>query len=356
MSFTMPFYATREEVKSALDSHESARNNSQIDRALDSASRAIEALTHRKFFPVLGVRKFDYPQRCNAVRRMPYYRLWLNSNELVSVSSLVSGGVTIASSDYFLRRGDDLDEPPYSYVEINLASGAAFSMVDTHQRQTVITGTWGWSVDTTSAGLLVGALDATQTTVVVSDSSLLGVGDLVLLGSEYVIVTDRGSSDTDTTLGADLTALQSAQTITLAGSGSLHVGETITVGAESMLVLDVTGSSATVKRAWDGSTLAAHDSGATIYAPRSLTVVRGAQGSTAATHEDGSAVAKHAVPGLLRDLCIAEAMNRLEQEGSAYARTVGSGDAQRPAPGGALKQLRADVVSAYGRGLRMRTV
>lgn len=348
MSFTLPLYATREEVKSALDSHETARNNQQIDRALNSASRAIEELTHRKFYPAIGVRKFDYPRKGSKS-----YRLWLGSNELVSVSSLVSGGVTIAGTDYYLRRGDDVDAAPYSYIEINLATSSMFSASQSWQRQTVVTGTFGYGVDTSTAGALGVAISSTSaTSAVVTDSSRVGVGDLILVDTEYLLITDKAMLTTSQVCSV-MTAAQSNVTITGVSAGTVFVGETILIDSERMLVVDVSGTTVTVKRAWDGSTLAAHNVSTTIYAPRTLTVVRGVQGSIAATHLISAAVNRHEVPGPVRDLAIAEAMNRLLQEGSGYARTVGSGDSERPASGGALTALRGDVVTSYGRQARM---
>jgi hypothetical protein len=89
------WYCTREDVKSSLDSKESARNNGQVDRAIESASRAVEGLTHRRFYPETDTRYFDWP---NAQYARPW-RLWLDQHELVSVATLSSGGTTIAASD-----------------------------------------------------------------------------------------------------------------------------------------------------------------------------------------------------------------------------------------------------------------
>ena len=63
-----PWYATREQVKRALDSAETARNNAQVDRAIASASRTIEAQMHRRFYPWDGIRYFGYPARNDGSR------------------------------------------------------------------------------------------------------------------------------------------------------------------------------------------------------------------------------------------------------------------------------------------------
>src|SRR5690606_22447868 len=56
-----PWYTTRETVKAALDYKETARNDAQVDRAIESASRAVEGLLHRRFYPETATRYFDWP-------------------------------------------------------------------------------------------------------------------------------------------------------------------------------------------------------------------------------------------------------------------------------------------------------
>lgn len=81
---------------------------------------------------------------------------------------------------------------------------------------------------------------------------------------------------------------------------------------------------------------------------------RGATGTTAATHSDAAAITRNVPPHPITTLCIAEAMVTLAQETSAYARTVGSGDAQMEARGMGLEAAWKDARS-YRRG-RMATV
>src|SRR3954471_12140741 len=127
---TTPLYATREEIKAELDVKETARSNARIDRALADATDSVYGLCHRIFYPVATTRYFDWPPRSGAT---PWI-LRLNNNELISVASLVSGGVTIAAGDYLLRRADDRDEPPYTRIEINLGSDASFGGGNTYQQ------------------------------------------------------------------------------------------------------------------------------------------------------------------------------------------------------------------------------
>ena len=124
-----------------------------------------------------------------------------------------------------------------------------------------------------------------------------------------------------------------------------------------MLVEDISGNNLTVKRAWDGSPIAAHTAGAVIYAPRTLTVTRGALGTTAATHSSGATVQRWDPPGQASQLCVAEALTDLLQGRSGYARTAGSGDSEREASGRGLRDLRERVYnSELARKGRMRSI
>ena len=154
---TTPWYATREDVQRALDSKLTARNNAQIDRALESASRDVDALCHRRFYPETDTRSWDWPGQQYALP----WRLWLDDNELISVTALTSGGTTIAASDYFLEpnRGG----PPYNRLEIDLDSTAGFGGGNTHQRAITVTGLFGYANDETSVGTLTAAVSSTTT-------------------------------------------------------------------------------------------------------------------------------------------------------------------------------------------------
>ncbi len=330
-------YCTREAVQDAFDVREAAHRSTQIDDALRSASDDIDAWLNRHkhgVAPTIATRYFNWP-----VQDGQAWRLWLDENELVSVATLTAGGTTIAASDYFLEPVNS--GPPYTNIEIDLSSSASFTNSGTAQRAIRIVGTWGVGDQQDPAGLLDEALDASETGVNVTNASLVGVGDVLLVDSERMVVTDRSSITTAVNLGTALTAQKSNQTI--AGiSGGFNVGEVLLIGSERMKIVENNGTDLTVIRAYDGSTLAAHSIGATLFAYRTLTVERGALGTTAATHLTAAAITKWRVPDLIRDLCKAEAITRLEQEFSAYGARVYSDEAERDSSG-------TDVVS--GRGL-----
>lgn len=348
---TSVWYCTREDVKSALDSPETARSNAQVDREIEAASRSIESLMDRRFYPWTGTRYFNWPDHGYGSPDT----LFLGADELISVTTLTTDGTTVVAGDYFLEPVNE--GPPYNRIEIDRDSDPAAEFItgDTNQRTIVITGLFGYTADSAPAGALAAAVSSTTaTTLTVTDSSLIGVGQLIRVDDERMNVTGKAMLDTGVNIdaGDSLTAAAADVSITMStATGAPAVGEVILIGSERMLVVDLAGLVLTVKRAWDGSVLAPHAGSADIYAPRTLTVERGVLGTTAATHLTAAAVTKHVVPGLIRQLCIAEALTALLQEGSGYARVVGSGDSQREASGRGLLDVREQAIEAHQRGL-----
>lgn len=346
-------YTTRERVKSALDIAETARVNALVDRAIESGSRMAEGLLQRRFYPWTGTRYKDWPD----VQSRRSWKLYLDEDELVSVTSLVAGGVTIASGSYFLEPSN---APalglPYTQIQINLASTAVFDSDDTHQRAIAIGGVFaGCTLDETPGGTLAEALDSSETAVDVSDSASVGIGSLLRVDSERMIVTNKTLLTTGQTLQTPLTAAESDQSVVVTTGSAFAVDEMITLDAERMRIVDIAGNTLVVQRAQDGSTLAAH-TGSTIYAPRTLTVQRGVLGTTAAAHSSGADLAVHVVPGPVESLSTAYALNEVLQKASGYARISGAGENAKEFTGRGIKSLEADAVQAYGRRARYRGV
>lgn len=355
MPVTEPCYCTREQVKRATDFKETARTDTQIDRAIQAAARTIEGELHRRFYPEDTARVFDWP---NFQYAYPW-RIWFDQWELAAIPTAVtSGGVTIPLTACNFEPANS--GPPYTYLELRRDQPYSFGVGSTPQRDVTITGTWGYTLDTAPAGTLAAAVSSTMaTTVTVSDGSLVGIGDLLIVDDERMLVSGRATEDTGQTIAAGATAANPGDNaITIADGTQVHVDEVIQVDSERMLVTDVTGNTVTVKRAWDGTVLAAHTVGARVYAFRALTVLRGQLGTTAATHTSATAVSVHRVPSLVRDWAIAEASNQVLQEIGGYARiarTQNGGSKPAAAPV-ALDDLRDRAITRYGRKARQRVV
>jgi hypothetical protein len=345
-----PVYCTREDVKGALDSKTTARDDTQVDRAIRTGARNAEGLLHRRFYPQVATRFFDWP---NDQYARPW-RLWLDDNELIAVTSLTTGGQPIAPSDFFLEPANS--GPPFRSIELDLDSNAAFGGGDTHQRDIAIEGLWGYRNDETQVGQLTADLGLTGSAGIQLDATV-GVGAILRIDQERLIVVAKSMVDTGQDLaGPGLATSDADVTVPVTTGTAFDVDEIILLGAERMLVVDVAGNNLIVKRAWDGSVLAAHSTGADVYGLTGYTVERGQLGTTAATHTNGTAIWRWEPPATLRSLNIAEAINTIQQEQSAYARTVGSGDNERETAGRGLRQLRDEAYTELGRKARSRAI
>jgi hypothetical protein len=346
-----PCYTTREQVARAADVKLSARSTDQVDRAIQTASENIDAHMHRQFYPLDTTRRYDWPNWQSAAP----WRIWFDQNELadvtVKVPTVTSGGVAIPAANIFW--GPWNYSPPFTFLELDRSSTSTFSQGATPQRSVVITGTFGYWLKTRPAGTLGAAIsDTTGTTVTASTSTgaLFGVGDLLLVDSERLLVTDAqfASTSISFTNGLGSSPPSAADNIISVPSGpAFAVNEEILIDAEWMLIQAISGNNLIVRRAWDGSVLATHSPGV-ISARRSLTVVRGATGTTAATHSNGAALSVFSVPRLIGDLALAEAAVQVLQEtgGGENASNLGAG----------LADKWDEAKSAYRRGPRMRVI
>jgi hypothetical protein len=381
MTVSRPCYCSREDVQRALDAHDTAASNARIDRAIQSAATAISGTEpgagrlKRSFFPEDATRFFDWPNYDYAYP----WRIWLSQHDLIVPTSLVTGGVTIPLDQVFAEPVNS--GPPYTYLELDRSTSAAFGgNAATPQHSVMVTGTWGYNAEMDAAGTLAAAVaTTTAATVTVTDGSLMGVGDLLILNpgraaapypsaagyagalgaytGERVLVTDRAAVATGQVQSdSGCSSVSAADNSLLVADGTqVHVYEVLQLDSEQMLVENVTGNVATVKRAWNGTVLAEH-AAAAVYAFRLLSVLRGQLGTAAATYSQGAAVSRHRPPPLVRDLALALAENQAEQETSGYARTVGEGDNARPASGSALWWAWQQAIEAHGRKARIRAV
>lgn len=381
-----PAYCNRFEAQRSLDFAPGADSSASIDRALISVAETIEGADgiHRVFFPSDDTRYFDWPNQggSGGGQYADPWRLWLDENDIACMTQLVAGGVSIGLDQVFLRPYDNprKQRPYFTHLELDRSTSVSFgNQQQTPQYSIAISGTWGYGADADPAAVLAASVAPSDTAVTVSDGSNAGPGDLVVLGygrgtapfpasaphagavapflGERVLVTDASPAATGLTQdGSGVTAADdSDQALQWTGSGQLNAGEVITLDAEDMLVLKIVGSIAVVRRAFNGTSLAEH-SGAVIWAMRRWSVLRGQLGTTPGTYDSGDMVARHRVPQLIRDLAIAGCENRLLQEGSGYARTVGAGDSAHPAPGAAMGTLWFEARTRHGRKGRQRTV
>lgn len=378
MAISRVAYCNRTDVKRALDIEGiTASSNARIDRALATVADTVEGQLHRVFYPRDTTYRFDWPNYAYAYP----WRLWLDQWDLVVMTELQSpAGSDIPLWQIFPRPVNRKPGWPFTYVELDRSTVAAWGAGPTPQLSIWISGTWGFTADMDPAGTLTAAVTTTTaTSISVSDSSLMGVGDLLILNAgtaaapfpafpatagglgaltgERVLVTEQSATATGLTQsGSGCTAISdSDNALSTTGSGTINPGEVLLLDQERMLVQEVVDGVAIVKRAWDGTDLQAH-SAATVNAYRLLTILRGQLGTAAATYSLGASVSRHRVPPLVRDLSIAETLNQILQETSGYARTVGAADMAVPAPGAGLSDKWDEARTTYGRKARKRAI
>jgi len=340
-------YVQREEIMSTLDVKPSAFMSRQIDRACLTGSRLVDGFCHRSFAPELGTRYFDYPGT-----RATSRRIWFDQYGLISASSVISGGVTYAEgTDFYLRPENSGGTEPFSYIELNRSGSASFS--GGPQRAVAITGLWGYTLVEQPTTTLAASATAGATTVSTVGPAC-GVGGLLRIDNERLLVTGKGWTNSTAT-APTLAASASATTLPTASAALFTPFEKILIDGERMEVLDVYATGITVRRAVDGSTLAAHTAGTAIYWEHSLAVERGAGGTTAAAHSNGAAVSLWVPPSQIAALARAYALDTFLQENAGYARTSGQGENERPTSGRGIKDLETRC-KPFVRSARTRTV
>lgn len=347
----MAWFCNRDDVKRALDIAETARNNAQIDRIIEGASRDVEAFLHRRIAPTQATRYVDWPN--DQFGRS--YRIWLNQNEVISLTQVVSGGTVIPPASWFLEPAND--GPPYTRLEINLASTSGFDTGSTHQRDIVLTGLFGYSNEEDQLGALTSPLAASLAAVanVAFTTARVSVGDVLRIDNERCVVTEKTMVNSTQTLLTPVGATSSDATLAVTDGTGFIIDAVLLLDSERMLIVDIAGNNLTVKRAWDGTSLAAH-TGSAIWTLTGVQLARAQLGTILAVHLNTAPIYKWRVPGPVRDLTIAEAANTFEQESSAYARTIGSDTAQRPGAGVGLPDIRDRVYASHGRKMRLGVI
>ena len=353
-------YCSRESVKSALDEQETARSNAQIDDAILSGARDVEGLCNRPedaFAPTTATRYFDFPSQNS---RPPSWRLRFGWHALNSATAVTTdnGATTLTAGQYFL---EPVNDPPHTSIEINLGGGGSFSSSTTHQRAVAVTGLWTAcrTVEQTSIGSLTAILGATAgaTATLAWTTARFGTGDVLLIDSERMVIRDRTFVDSTQNLQTSLTASDSNVTVAVTDGTAFAVEEIILIDSERMRIVDIVGNNLTVKRAWDGSVLAAHTAPtADVYALTGVQLDRAQLGTTIAAHASDAVVYRWVPPPTVASLNRAYALNTLLQERSGYARVAGTGDQAREFTGRGIAALEKDVVRLYGRKARTRAI
>lgn len=343
-----PWYTTRERVKDALGGSDVGANNTRIDRNIDASSRAIEQRLHRVFWPKHATKYFTWPDAFAAV-----HRVWIDHpDQLIDLEVLTAGGIELDLFDVFPEPANE--GPPYDRIELNRGSRTAFSVGSTEQRDIAAVGLWGYRNDETT---VTDVVSESGDVLEVTEASGIGVGSLLRVNGERMLVDGRLNAATGRALASQLNDTASATVLTMDGTAGAPVpGEPILVDGEYMTVIDVNGTALLVRRAQQSSVLATHLVGAAIAAPRRLMVRRAVGGTEQGTHNPGDAVFRWDPPSIVERLCIGETIAMLRSETAGMAPTVGTGESASELTEAGLKRLWRDAYNAIGRKARIRGV
>ena len=349
-----PWLISRERVAAEDGRALSIRNFDAIDESCEYATDAIERhcrISH--FWPWTGTRYFPWPADDTSSNH-PYYRLYLDPHVLATLTTVIAGGQTITDARAY--PDNRLGNQPAQWLELDRAGSSDWGTGSTGtQRQVAVTGVWAWSDETVTAGTLDGSVTDSATTVAVERAAYgVGVGHLMRVEDERMLVTGRAAVDTTENAAGALTAYDDstiATALPVADGTDFAVGETIAIDAEDMLIERIVANTLHVRRAVNGTTLADHALSADIYAYRQLQVERGYGGTTAAAHSDGTAATRWKAPPAPALLGLALALDNLVQMGAAYARTSGDGENSRDTRTPGLTQLWKRVEPYRRKGL-----
>src|SRR5262249_19138980 len=108
-----------------------------------------------------------------------------DDNDLVCMTSLVAGGVSIGLDKVFILPWQNPVKymPFFDHIELDRSTSATFgNLQQTPQLSIGIGATWGYGADADPAGLLAAGVGTGDATITVTDGSKAGPGDLVVLG------------------------------------------------------------------------------------------------------------------------------------------------------------------------------
>lgn len=177
----------------------------------EAASRWLDEVTGRRFYATLATRYFERRQSFDP------HRLRLG-DDLISFTSLTVSETTAYSYETSLTVDTHAwmvdrwkpDDGPYRTLEL-IPGNVQLSAWPTLRRSVKVTGTWGYSYETETAGTLGAAISSTSvTTCLMVTGHTVQIGDTIVIGTEQLHVTDVDANTLTVTRGANGTTAATA--------------------------------------------------------------------------------------------------------------------------------------------------
>ena len=207
-------YITIEALKVHLERSD-IQNDDKLQSFCVNASRLFDRFTRRWFYPQIETVYYDHPGQYNPSFEVDSLRStvapYIPSNselqlrrDLLELTTLTTknGTITITSADYHLLKGRSYNGTPYSRIVLDPnGTYTVFEYVNTPMKANAVTGIWGhhddWSNawrDSGDAVLDGSGINATVTTVTVTNASLFETLQTIRIDSEYMYITARDES------------------------------------------------------------------------------------------------------------------------------------------------------------------
>ena len=222
----------------------------------------------------------------------------LLTDPFLAITTIVDDDTTLTTDDYIIKPDDGFwSNGPYGRLIVHPESEQLLAWCD-EENGVVITGPWGLYMRSGLIGATVADASeqsSSQTTLKVSDGSLVSPGMTLLIGTEQEAVTGWGSPTTGvTTLNGAVAAAD--DTIVVTNGALLSVGEIIRVDFEQMKIKDKNTHTLEVTRGWNGTRRVSHTTSTNVDVYRTVNVERGINGTTAAAHANAVAISRYFAP------------------------------------------------------------
>lgn len=305
-------YCTIQDLIDDLSLH-GVKNEEKVMRFIRSASQEIDRELGA-FIPITEARK-----------------VWVTGNDrtrllippLLSIASIDNDGTTLATTDFIGRPVQRAwEHGPYYWLDLDPEGTVGEWASD----DLTVTGKWGLYDHSVSLGISASLAAASTATLAVTDGKALSPGMVLLIEDEQLLVESTSSTMTDSTadLAEDVDGASEAE-ISITDGTKVSIGEVIKVGFEQMLVLDVATNDIQVERGYNGTSVTAHSSGASIYVFRTFNVKRGINGTTAAIHSN-KAVSRYQAPADVSYLCRQMAALMMNKAATGFVGRGGNDD------------------------------
>lgn len=255
-------YCTLDELNKDLSLN---GGNSKLMRAIESASRWISQRAGN-FIPIKATRSYQFQGTGRNIV----------TNPILSILSILNNGVAV--TDFTLHPQNRLwENGPYIRIENNESGW------DDEDIQ--ISALWGKWDQAEPIGVSVTQATETETSLILSNGSLLSVGMILLIEDEQEYVSGYGALSNLTSLLNG--AIDAAQEEIIIDNGSeVNEGEVIQLSTERMLVRMVEGNTLVVVRGYEDTAKQAHIDDTQCKVQRTFTVERGVNGTTPVAHNN----------------------------------------------------------------------